>query len=446
MIYLAFANDRDQYLQMINLERKQITRALQEHNKEGRIQLITEASSTIEDIFHAFHAHDHEITIFHYGGHASGTHLVLEAADGSKSEAQSTGLASLLGSQKQLKLVFLNGCATRDQVEVLINKGVRAVIATSVKIDDGMATEFAEQFYKSLANHSSIREAFDRASAFVKSKYAEASIETYGGSQLVEWMAKPSDDIAWGLYMRNPADNVLDWSIPTEAPAGVEGDKRSNLLKILLIIGAILAIPAAIMTISGYSVKDLLGGGAKADTGSLTVFVHGKKGQADKILTNKGAVRLIYGDSDKTEAIDNEGEVIFTGIPNAYFSNPSNKVQLQLTDLDNEPYTPTVPDSQYALEAGQGIYLEVELAGLDKVYGVVKDARTGQLLDSVRVSIRNAFAITDENGWFELEIPAEMQTQFHTVRASKAGYQLWEQSNIPAQTDREMQLLLKPEE
>ncbi|MDX1406801.1 MAG: CHAT domain-containing protein, partial [Saprospiraceae bacterium] len=212
VIYLAFANDRDQYLQMINQERKQISRALQAHTKEGRIQLVTEASSTIEDIFQEFHTHDHEVAIFHYGGHATGTHLVLEAADGSSASAQSTGLASLLGSQKQLKLVFLNGCATKAQVEELINKGVRAVIATSVKIDDSMATEFAEQFYKALANHSTIRESFDRASAFIKSKYASAQIGTFGGSQLVEWMARPSDELAWGLYVRNPADDVLDWS------------------------------------------------------------------------------------------------------------------------------------------------------------------------------------------------------------------------------------------
>ena len=46
------------------------------------------------------------------------------------------GIAKLLGQQAGLKLVFLNGCANKEQVKNLHAAGVPAVIATAVKIND----------------------------------------------------------------------------------------------------------------------------------------------------------------------------------------------------------------------------------------------------------------------------------------------------------------------
>ena len=43
--------------------------------------------------------------------------------------AFSGGLAQLMGIQKELQLVFLNGCATKGQVEQLFAAGIKAVIA-----------------------------------------------------------------------------------------------------------------------------------------------------------------------------------------------------------------------------------------------------------------------------------------------------------------------------
>jgi CHAT domain-containing protein len=107
-----------------------------------------------------------QVQIFHYGGHANGSALQLEQGAGNAQVASSTGLAQLLGQQTELKLVFLNGCATQGQVELLLKSGVKAVIATSVPINDMMAVEFAEQFYQSLTNQASIAHSFTTARAF----------------------------------------------------------------------------------------------------------------------------------------------------------------------------------------------------------------------------------------------------------------------------------------
>ena len=68
-----------------------------------------------------------------------------------------------------MRLVFLNGCSTADQVEVLRNAGIPAVIATTEGIDDAVATEFAKGFYASLADDHDLRTAFHTAESVVNS-------------------------------------------------------------------------------------------------------------------------------------------------------------------------------------------------------------------------------------------------------------------------------------
>lgn len=57
---------------------------------------------------------------------------------------------------------------------MLLSAGIGAVIATAVEIHDEMATEFAEQFYSSLANQATIQEAFEAAKALITTKYGPA--------------------------------------------------------------------------------------------------------------------------------------------------------------------------------------------------------------------------------------------------------------------------------
>ena len=213
LIFLAFANDRDDYLPMINRERKNIARTMRRHDDEGLIKVVTEASSSLEDIFEVFHHYPDQVSIFHYGGHAGSTHLRLEQPDTSTLEVFAGGLAQLLGQQKELQLVFLNGCATRGQVDLLLANGVKAVIATSVSIQDQMATEFAEQFYHSLSSHASLQKAFRIATAFITSKY-----EDFAPVQIVRAMKLRKKDepktIPWGLYLGEEAEEVLQWTLP----------------------------------------------------------------------------------------------------------------------------------------------------------------------------------------------------------------------------------------
>lgn len=223
VIFLAFSNDRDDYLPLINRERKNIVKTLREHHDNNYIKVEAEAASTLEDIFDFINSYHNQISIFHYGGHAGGTSLRLETAEADNRNANAQGLAQLLGMEENLQLVFLNGCATKPQVRLLLDNGIKAVIATSVPIQDQMATEFAEQFYLALANGSDIQRAFEVTKAFIASKYnRRQDIQQYRSIVLGE--EETSDDLPWGIYINEKLESDLSWKLP------IRTDK-TNILK-----------------------------------------------------------------------------------------------------------------------------------------------------------------------------------------------------------------------
>ena len=148
-------------------------------------------------------------------GHAGDDHLRLEDAGSGSSDASAMGLAPFLGQQDSLQLVFLNGCATGPQVDMLLENGVKVVIATATKIQDQMATEFAEQFYYALANYATIKRAFDTATTFVRTKYQQhAPIEVFRGGRKGRTSPESSNELPWGLFVADGAEENLEWTLP----------------------------------------------------------------------------------------------------------------------------------------------------------------------------------------------------------------------------------------
>ncbi|MEO8070668.1 MAG: CHAT domain-containing protein [Acidobacteriota bacterium] len=223
VVILAFANDQDAYLQMIVKERKGIAKALQEHDDRRYLKVVKEENTSIKDVFDLCTRYADRVAIFHYGGHASGTQLQLEAGAGIAEMANASGLAQLLGQQQGLQLVFLNGCATLDQVQTLFACGVKAVIATAVPINDAAATDFSEQFYLALGSGATIDKAFQSAKALVATRYGTA--REVGEFRAVNWGAKRDAAAAavaampWGLYVNTQArgEAVLAWTLPRAA-------------------------------------------------------------------------------------------------------------------------------------------------------------------------------------------------------------------------------------
>jgi hypothetical protein len=218
IILLAFANDKDDHLNMLTKERWSISEALGGYEDKRYIRLKEEPDASAEILFKLFNRFDTQVAIFHYGGHANGNALDLETESGGNEAANAVGLAKRMGLSSALQLVFLNGCATAGQVRALIENGVKAVIATQVPVDDTMATEFAEQFYQGLASAKTIKESFDAACAFVATK--DDHPPEIGEFRGMSWGDQPEPagaGLAWGLYVHPQGESALAWKLPEQA-------------------------------------------------------------------------------------------------------------------------------------------------------------------------------------------------------------------------------------
>jgi hypothetical protein len=247
VIVLAYSNDHDAYLDMVVRERKNVYNTLRPYHDKDYVQVEKAEHTSIDDFFEIFSRYKSRVAIFHYGGHASGSGLQLEGAGGAVETADSKGLAQLMGQQENLQLVFLNGCATRGQVEALLEAGVKAVIATAVAINDVKATEFAEQFYRGLAGQASIEKAFNIAKSFIATKYASAKqIKKSKGLKLKKKGDGAPEELPWGLYTDD--ESTLQWKLPTMAHnklivrgGGFQGKKIQLNVKFIQTLFKVLA-------------------------------------------------------------------------------------------------------------------------------------------------------------------------------------------------------------
>ncbi|MEO8139007.1 MAG: CHAT domain-containing protein, partial [Gemmatimonadota bacterium] len=222
VLFLAFANDADAHLDLLKAESKGVFSALRDLDRQDFVKVHREESADVDELFEALDSFKDQVAVFHYGGHADGMTLRMEGG-----AAHAGGIAGLLGEQKNLKLVFLNGCATRPQVEKLLAAGVKAVIATSVPIRDDKASEFAARFYQALANRRTIAQAFALAQAFLQTKYGD--VKEFGVVKLrgVDMGEAPAagDTIPWGLYIQEQyQDEVLNWKLPYYRAVGLPQD------------------------------------------------------------------------------------------------------------------------------------------------------------------------------------------------------------------------------
>lgn len=205
ILNFAFANNDRQPLTNLSQESDSIVQLLASFEQKGQIILHREQQATIDNVSDFLTRNNNPMTLFHYGGHADSENLFLQGAT-----AQAKGIAYQLAQQKSLKLVFLNGCSTRQQVQSLLDLGIAAVIATAVPVNDKSATVFAIDFYTAIAANHSIEVAFEKAAAIVMTK-TDRHPRIYRGLGRVKGPKLP-----WGLYTLD--ENILDEKLIPPAP------------------------------------------------------------------------------------------------------------------------------------------------------------------------------------------------------------------------------------
>ncbi len=202
VLLFTFANDPEHSLQL-EAEERMIRDRLRDGHDAGKIAFHSLGATTLDDIYQTFNRFHNRIHLFHFSGHSD--HSFLSFRD---EKSRAANLSVLMGMQKNLKLVVLNGCANREQVEELFAKGVKAVIATTVPIADERALQFSKGFYDALRSGKSIRESFETAKAQIGERYPDIDFVFRG--QGLE--ADLDTELPWGLYAQSDAE--LDWAIP----------------------------------------------------------------------------------------------------------------------------------------------------------------------------------------------------------------------------------------
>lgn len=216
VILLTFANDRLEgvgYLRNLPEEARRLRAAVEPAESAGLCELVVRQNATAADILDALQDRRYRdrVAVFHYGGHADGYRLLLESAAGRIAAADAAGLAALLGRQRGLRLVFLNGCSTEAQARGLLEAGVPSVVVTSQAIEDEAAVEFAARFYRAMGAGAAVQRAFNEAAAAVALGRGKATRDFFRDEP------GKSEGLPWHLRIAQGAELTADWSLPEAA-------------------------------------------------------------------------------------------------------------------------------------------------------------------------------------------------------------------------------------
>lgn len=213
VILLAFANARnDQELRFLDQEWTNIKKALAKAESEGLCEVIICPGRTLDVVLQEFRKYEDRITIFHFGGHANDYSLYLETPFGKRDIIYAEGLAAYFGTQKSLQLVFLNGCATKAQGDLLEKHKVPFAISTENAVADDIAMLFATNFYQELGNGRSIGEAYNRAVVLLQARNQQDGLILRDAFLRVETIKQGKN--TWTLQTQQEEKSPADWNLP----------------------------------------------------------------------------------------------------------------------------------------------------------------------------------------------------------------------------------------
>jgi len=155
---------------------------------------------------------------------------------------------------------------------------------------------------------------------------------------------------------------------------------------------------------------------------TLAVNVHVKKGKEDLSLSGKGNVKLTFHGEPIYRPINPYGQ--------AFFQNMHLGDTIKLAIDFSEPYKAVYPDSNYIIEDNH-ISLECYLAGLDKVLGYVRVEGHPSSKARVGIETYNLWKNTDSTGYYEINIPDNLQSKEYSVKFENVGYKSWTESFHP---------------
>lgn len=420
-LLLTFANPLNvpkAYLAFLNRESALVYQHLEHLALEDKCDVNRIPDATVEQVFDTIEKWQKrkDLVLFHYGGHASGEDLFLITESGDSRAANAEGFAELLGSLPSLQLVFLNGCSTKGQVDLLLRKGVKAVIATAAPVQDEMAVDFAGRFYQNLAAGASIGMAFGQARTFLMTKYHH-KVLTLEESRSLAFEEVFDDALPWGIYVQKGAESVLEWRLPQEklnrSQDEIEKENQLNTellsqinvgLEALKPIGEAARFPQklvlALVVVLGVGLS-LLGyltwqnqSGA-ADTFDLSLYFY--DGADKSAFIESGVAKVIYDQAPDVAYPIRGGKIELKNL-SKNLRGESLKINPAVTGYAEEQIVLTVPK--------EGNLLEVvlpEKTYQSEIQGSVRN-RAGQPVEGAWVIMGKDTSFTNMLGDFEMTV------------------------------------------
>jgi hypothetical protein len=161
---------------------------------------------------------------------------------------------------------------------------------------------------------------------------------------------------------------------------------------------------------------------APAQRFDVTVFLHGKAGRQAVVLRNHGKVSLDLSTDKRIEAVGAKGEVRFVGIPSDM------RDREVVLGLDDDIYELADPERTIRLNE-EAVYVAIQPKQLALV-GYVFDEH-GRPLPEARAAIARRAAVTNQDGWFEIQLPADLPEGDRSIIITAAGYQTWSAQAVP---------------
>lgn len=211
VLFLAFSNSQEDRLPSLEREEESVYRLLAPRALQQQFMLHRESYANISKIHEYLVLFRNNLSVFLYSGHAGKDKLLLD-----DTHALSAGIAQALGQCSQLKMVVLNGCSTKGQVQELLKQGVPLVIATSAAINDELATNFSIRFFQALKEQANYGEAFELAVAETLTQKAITVHRDITFDLTEDSEIKDDNEPIWGIFYKEENKAVLDEKLPTK--------------------------------------------------------------------------------------------------------------------------------------------------------------------------------------------------------------------------------------
>lgn len=231
LVLSAFAYNEYEPLPELENERKTLAKTFEPIDSlpRGVLSYKDDLKFDFTQLVDAIRNYRERLYIFHFSGHANGT--ALKMTDG---KAYSEGLSKLLGRADNLKLVFLNACATKGHVKTLLDAGVPVIIATSAQVEDKIARIFSKCFYEEFVEKKrSFNEAFSAALAVIQAAKKDIDIAHY--RDIDDSYALNPQEPAWGVYFhpKYQEQEIYNWYLEDIKPF-----KQVEVMKNPYIVGS----------------------------------------------------------------------------------------------------------------------------------------------------------------------------------------------------------------